>query len=505
MASGKRNLPDTHMIDGFVNQGMSWPSICGEMIDNAFGVAAGDAKDAWISIDDKRVVFTDNGNGIFDLNQLFKLGGHQHDVSKTQFDIGRYGLGSKYAALALGWHVRVQTVRDGVYHSYAVDWRKARDEGPDAWPLLYEGQGRPAYRAPAPIRSGGTTITITDLHQGRRLPTIESVLVSLARSFKPALRSGRTIHVEVSGRVRDLNTPDTVGVDDRVERKGEVAGMGFTVIAGSLRDNNPSMNRVFYGFGHRIISESNKLCGEAIPPLFYCEVLLDAGWKEHLQTTKLGITKYKDELEETIRDLVGDILELTKLFHEEARLEWINADLARQTAQILRFRTKGDTHDPAPVEALSGDGKGGTKPSPTPGAKEATTARDGTAGGATPKTKPPRGIKYRKLPMPLEYAVVVVADINGVEVRLNENIEAIRSAYDTPYKIEALWPVISQGLTAYLVANPPELDALIPDYDTLLGVGIEETAEIQARLFAYLLRHQPRGKEPKPAEVAAVR
>lgn len=508
---GDIGFPSTYLIWSVAGRNLSAATICAEIADNAFGAAAGDARNLWIELSSDKAVFADDGAGMADIWKMFELGGHLHDEKKTAMDIGHFGQGAKDALLSLGWKITVQTVRDGVYHSHSVDWLPvAEAASPYAWPKRYNGAGKPASKAPKRIRNGGTIITVTNLHKGKRLPTIDALRMALVRLFKPALRDGRKIFIAVGKRTATLDTPDVVRIDDRIEAIGNVEGMTFTVSAGALLEHSPVHNKVFYGFGHRVISEETKLRGETLPPLFTCDVQLGPGWKPHLQTNKLGLAAYKDELQEAVYESVKSVWDSTKALSDEARLDFVNAKLSRTMAKILKFTPKGDTHTKIDEAEIGADGqRKPDKTSPEPGPNTEPTAKlGGSEGGARPKKPKASGIKFRKLDeMDDNYAINVVADSSGLEARLNGKIEAIAYAYERPFKLAAIWPVISFGIAEYLVANPAELEALIPTYEDVLGVNVDDPSELEKRLFTFLMRHQPIGEEarsfePKSSDIA---
>lgn len=505
-------FPSTYLLWGIAGRNLAAGAICAEIADNAFGAAAGNAQQLWIEFCNDRVIFTDDGEGMVDIWKLFELGGHLHDPNKTAMDIGHFGQGAKDALLSLGWKVTVQTVREGIYHSHAVDWMPiAEAASPYAWPRRYKGVGKPAVKAPKAIRNGGTIITVSNLREGKRAPTIDALRVSLVRIFKPALRQGRKIYIKIGNRTATLDTPDIVRIDDRIEASGEVNGMTFTVIAGALLEHSPTHNRIFYGFGHRVLSEDTKLCGEGIPPLFTCDVQLGPAWKKHLQTNKLGVAAYKDDLQAAVYGLVRAVWDSTKAISDEARVDFINAKLSRTMAKIFKFtKAEAGTHDPGEDAEIGHDGKRkATKPSSQAGSNIEPRAKpDGTMGGAREKRPKASGIRYRMLDsMDENYAITVSCDDGGLECWLNGGIPAISYAYSKPFKVEAIWPVLSSGISEYLVANGDELEAFIPDYETLLEINRDDPSELQKRLFTFLMRRQPIGDEarsfePKAAEIS---
>src|SRR5690606_7932058 len=174
----------------------------------------------------------------------------------------------------------------------------------------------------------------------------------------------------------------------------------------------------------------------------------------YLQTNKLGLAAYKDELQEAVYESVKSVWDSTKALSDEARLDFVNAKLSRTMAKILKFTPKGDTHTKIDEAEIGADGqRKPDKTSPKPGPNTEPTAKPGgSEGGARPKKPKASGIKFRKLDeMDDNYAINVVADSSGLEARLNGKIEAIAHAYERPVKVAAIWPVISFGSAAYLV------------------------------------------------------
>ena len=160
----ERLTPGTELLTALSAHRMSADIALSEFIDNAFGPAAGDAKSCSIEFQPDCIIITDNGRGIEDMNAMFTLAKSKSRSSKA--DIGRYGVGAKYAMLHFGDRVDVETVRKRRYHQRSVSWAYVRRSG--KWPLAYRSAGKPTRKAPEPIRHGGTIITVSALHRGRR-------------------------------------------------------------------------------------------------------------------------------------------------------------------------------------------------------------------------------------------------------------------------------------------------------------------------------------------------
>src|SRR5438067_2395407 len=155
-------IPKTHIIRALVNAELPERHVTalGEFIDNALGDGAGDASAVTIEFDKLKVAILDNGRGIADMNAMFTLGDSQSRLHAK--DIGQFGYGAKVGALYLGYVMSVETVHEGRYHHYQVDWEQVLRSG--NWPQSYKGSGTLPHVGRL---QKGSRITIRHRHPGR--------------------------------------------------------------------------------------------------------------------------------------------------------------------------------------------------------------------------------------------------------------------------------------------------------------------------------------------------
>src|SRR5215471_6156020 len=138
----KKLYPSTHILSAIRNKGLPTADAISELIDNSFGKAGGDKFQFDLLPD--RVVATDNGKGLSNMDAIFGLGYSQSKNLKD--DIGEYGIGSKDAQMHFGARCKVQSVHKGRYYQHAIDWDKVEQSG--EWPDSFSGTSRAVYFAP---------------------------------------------------------------------------------------------------------------------------------------------------------------------------------------------------------------------------------------------------------------------------------------------------------------------------------------------------------------------
>jgi hypothetical protein len=270
----------------FFNWKMPTADALSELIDNAFGPAAGNASTCTIEFLRGSVKISDDGVGVRDMNALFTPG-----VSNSKYDeddIGSYGVGGKFGIFHFGKKVTVKTVREGRLHSHTVDFGQAQKSG--VWPYRYDPD---VWRSPAKDQRG-TTIEITELHRGRHRPSYEALCDTLAHRYLLATRGGRRITVRWMSSNRGPNpgvqNERVLGSEDIIklfegdvkEFSGEINGKPFTVTAGDTKNYNPSLNGLWIGYGFRFIGREKSLNGRGLPSRFYGRVVLGKEWKTSL-------------------------------------------------------------------------------------------------------------------------------------------------------------------------------------------------------------------------------
>lgn len=305
--------PTTGILLTAMQSGMSYIDAAAEFVDNAFGPAAGNADTIWIADARDAVIFLDQGNGVRDINLLFRLG--DGDSRNSAQDIGRFGVGSKFGALTFGQDVEVHTVRDGRYHNFRVDWEKVLESG--KWPAEYDGKGRNIRNAPKAVRKGGTMIVVRKTFDHKRRPFEATWVTELGSRFQVALLDGKDIRFS---RANSLNSflsgrsKGEISIAEKFEAMLEESltdrgvadivlgsNLDCEIMFGKLQTGNRKLSGVHVSFGGRTIEIIDRVFndkGEEIklPGKFFARVDLSDGWKEHLNFNKTKIVNYRDEL-----------------------------------------------------------------------------------------------------------------------------------------------------------------------------------------------------------------
>jgi hypothetical protein len=314
-----RLIPTPYLIESLINADhWEWPKAFAEFIDNSFGEAAGASQKVEILIKRTSAVIMDDGNGIANLEQCFRLGdsNSRHSVS----DIGRYGVGAKHAAVWMGKRYMVATQNsDKGCQVFEVNWDAVR-KGAE-WPTF----------SPEPIRSTGKTGTYTLIRgfwpQRKRI-NIEYLARSLSETFAPALEDGKTLII-IDERKKDkkkivLKPWRPKGWSDRVCFKGSVSGREYTGEIGVLSDHYSSDSGLRICFAHRVLQKMTKLNRKALPVRLFGYIRLSDSWKDRLATNKTEIVDSED-LEQSLLDQpeVKRIIKMAEDYQQEMLLEGI--------------------------------------------------------------------------------------------------------------------------------------------------------------------------------------
>jgi len=360
----KRAIPKTHLIRSLINHELPErhvTALC-EFVDNSLGEGAGDANEVIIHWDSKRVVISDDGQGVARLQALFTLGDSASRLHSG--DIGQFGFGAKVGALYLAWHMTVRTVHQGRLHKHEVDWADVLNS--EKWPLEYDGNG-----SPAAANDRGTRITLTRRHKGRVWQG-DPLAHFLAHIYRPALLSGKKINLQQrSGRhLREWNLSRYLGtltLTDKFRVRGSVDGKDFVLRAGIGRNLTPRLNGIHIAFGHRFIKTETRLIERHIPAGLYAEVMLSDSWKTALSSNKSSLAHSRDELLAEVERLLKSLLDQCENEALEVEIKSISVALQSRAQEAINSLSDepgevGEGPDDTLVEQGSGSGGGGGEP-----------------------------------------------------------------------------------------------------------------------------------------------
>ena len=384
-------FPTTDILLTAMQSGMDYVDAASEFADNTFGEAAGRAAELYIAlVAGKAVMFIDQGAGVKDLNNMFTLGGSGSRGHGT--DIGRFGVGSKFGALTFGHKVTVHTVRNGVYHSFCVDWDRVMIEG--QWPEGYDGEGEDPSRAPEIIKHGGTAIVIENLKSSFRMKDFtETFKKSLGMRFIQQfaderdilLCKARNVNSALSGKFSSMDSlaAKTVSMLKEATSGQRTAELVVAkkhkarVSYAKLPSGDSALSGIHIAFGGRTIETvTNTLPGgRKVPSKLFAVIMLDKNdWKQSLNYNKTRITQNRDELlsefEKVAKSLLDELdsaaldnkavklsLTLSNVFNEMFgdMLKTENpGNLEPQFGDIDNFKSEGEGED-LTVEDSFGD------------------------------------------------------------------------------------------------------------------------------------------------------
>ena len=365
--------PTTGIIHTAIHSGMTPIDAIAEFVDNSFGKAAGDADYITVIDATDSLLFVDNGKGVKDIDQMFRLGDSGSRSSDS--DIGKFGVGSKFGALRFGTDVTVMTVRDGVYKSHQVDWRAVIDSG--KWPRGYSSESdQPAAKAPKMIRDGGTIVRINRLHN-RNPHRIETYTKHLGMRFMSWLENGKDIRFMKAKSTKEFISKmgndklSSTSIKDEFkkliqtkvpelkDKEGVADGRKFKICYGEIPDGDASLNGIHINFGGRTVERvTGSLPTQKIPSKLFVRVDLGNEWKDCLNFNKTVIVIGKDELMVEVEKLVKDLLDkltgddMKKMF-EKLSLE-ISSMMSPDFGNILS-KALDATYQPTPGGAFVPD------------------------------------------------------------------------------------------------------------------------------------------------------
>jgi hypothetical protein len=485
----ERLVPGTSILEAMWNHKMSTEDALSEFIDNSFGEAAGNARRCQICFFKRTIEVIDTGEGIKDMDAMFQLA--QSGSRSHESDIGRYGIGAKYAMTHFGKKVKVQTVHDGLYHQRTIDWNQVHKTG--LWPYPYGGTGSSRRNAPVTIRNHGTIITISDFIKGRRRPIFDDLAKRLALRYRPLLRSGREISIE------DLKSGFDVSLSERLlsahftgeemTQEGIAADRPFKLHYAKIREYDKAVTGLHIAFGHRVIVHKDKLGDRTLPAQFYAEVTLSNKWKDCLSPDKTAITRYEDELLEALLRLLQSVITELDRTAQEIRITNILSLMSGTTTNLLRLRPRSvgeyQRIKPEPKEREKPDVPKPV-PEPTPDDRERSQPRAEFGGKKDVEQDPPNGHTIIKFDLRDNIGVSafrVEWNHNQCTVALNKQIETIAYAFQAPFKMAVIWPIIAAAF-AYDCAEREHPEEMFIES---IGLSADARSEIIPRVMKWVL------------------
>ena len=362
-----RLAPTPYIMESLINADhWDWPKAYAEFIDNSFGQSAGRAESVTIDIKRNATVISDDGRGIRDLKECFILGASTSKFSKS--DIGRYGVGAKHASVWMGKNYYVQSVRNGVKKSFAINWDKVRQG--DSWPQFN------AYREIDQSAPPGTVTSIKGFWPSRKKIVLSFLERHLSEWFAPALEDGRSItiidHRPRGGSVtRELVPWRPSGWSDKLKFEGSVDGRPYTAEVGILSNSYSSDCGLRICFAHRVVTRVTRLDGNALPVRFFGYVRLGDEWKDRLATNKTEIVDSQDLEQELLsRPEMQKLMALAEEYQQAFILEGIVPRVEALVNTALKLADTGEHRVERTSAKSTGISDPGSEPKSRPPADE---------------------------------------------------------------------------------------------------------------------------------------
>jgi Histidine kinase-, DNA gyrase B-, and HSP90-like ATPase len=497
----RRKKPQPRMVIGpavfnmFFNHKMSRVDALSELIDNAFGPAAGNASTCWIKFGNKKIVVSDDGVGVRDLNAIMTPGesGSRDDPE----DIGSYGVGAKYGMFHFGTKVKIDTVREDGRHIHEIDFALAQRR--NQMPRLYTGDGATTNKP------HGTEIIITNLHEGRHNPSYKYLCERLAHRYLLAQRAGKKIVVSWphSGGELVLHGEDVVHLfeQDVREYNDEINGKPFTVLAGDIKDYHHDLSGLHIGYGFRFIKKLEELAGHTLPALFYGRVILGKEWKTCLLPDKTDFVRDGEALEAKVYALLKDWIEELRKLSEEHRTSRICTKLSAFSNKLLagggEVSAINSDEDEDGGNRGGGDGDHEPKPGPDPESKHKTPKKDDAGhNDADPLKETGVRFAYEALGEKTPYRVGL--DNRGLCVTFNSSMPNIAYAWAAPFKFHVIWGIAAMAIAVSAATNPNWAKRMLCDHTVMGEVELDTNDGICMaieRVAAHLMAAEPNQKE----------
>jgi anti-sigma regulatory factor (Ser/Thr protein kinase) len=265
--------------------------VVNELVDNAFDWGA---KRVEITFYKQSLRVKDDGIGIQDIEKALTFG----ESADGPFQrLGRFGIALKKGPSRLGEQLYIKSSNHKEHIELFVYWR--------LWERSNDWSLEPDI---TPNASGntGTEVWIKRFYP-HRVRHWADLHQKLARTFAPALQSGREIIWQADGTnpLSLVYTP-TAGLEDQIECDGVTAGLQFHLLAGIMPEGKRANQGFSLAYGHRVIVEkwTPKFLADCKTTRFHGEILLKDSTRG-----LWSLNNFKDDIEEEQKELLADAIE----------------------------------------------------------------------------------------------------------------------------------------------------------------------------------------------------
>jgi len=325
--------PRAHLLESHANGNMPWWKALAELIDNSL-----DAGARRVSIEraGKKIIVSDDGNGVEDVSAMFRLGEHRKSSSTK---LGRYGIGAKDAWLSCSDVMKVTSIRNRVKTTLQVDYHELVQ---NAW------QCQDPTQEPTELPNG--TFLEFKLRSDKRAPGRDAVDM-ISWVFSPAIKDGLQLLVgEGNSKQRPevLKPVEMPDLNDVIDSSFDIDGKQVRIRVGILPEGvSLSRGPFWLVHGHRIICETSIGIRGGVGRLGGI-ITLGSGWR--LSRHKDDLTENKDRLDDAIFCRIEPILEKASAIAETLEIASLRTEIESMLNEAL-----GDVLEKRP-------GKGNGKP-----------------------------------------------------------------------------------------------------------------------------------------------
>jgi hypothetical protein len=310
--------PRAHLLESHANGNMPWWKALAELIDNSL-----DAGARRVSIErcGKKIIVSDDGNGVEDVSAMFRLGEHKKSSSTK---LGRYGIGAKDAWLSCSDVMKVVSTKDGVKTTLQVDYHELVRNSWQCQDPTQESTELP----------NGTSLEFK-LRSDKRAPGREAIDM-ISWVFSPAIKDGLQLLVgEGNSKQRPevLKPVEMPDLHDVVDSSFDIDGKLVRIRIGILPEGISLARGPFWlVHGHRVICETSLGIKGGVGRMGGT-ITLGTGWR--LSRHKDDLTENKDRLEDAIYTRIEPILEKASAIAETLEIASLRAEIESMLNEAL--------------------------------------------------------------------------------------------------------------------------------------------------------------------------
>jgi len=344
---------------------------------------------------------------------------------------------------------------------------------------------------------------ISDLVDRKTRITTDTVQ-GIAHRYLHGLLSGKKIKIVDNQGEKSISHNLTLSLATQGLRRsqvinGNVKGKKFSVVHATLKEYDPTLSGIHFGFGYRFIKKEKSLDHTvALPGNLYAEVILSSDWKSSLGPNKTDIVRHYSELCSAVYNLLKDQIKKLETQAESIKIANVNLKLKNFFADLVINPLKpGDHRKVVDIDVernLRGKRKKkGGMAKPNPGTGSEVNERKARSGGVS--------FKFEEEAMNCASRHALVR--GSLTIYLNKKIDLINHAY-AKEKVVGLWPIVAQEFSNFVREQAEKVDDILPGFIDALNkqkykVDPTESDSLAKKVYAYIMNQAPLSKAERAA------